>query len=585
MALSRAKFTSRYGDFRDMMEGVEEHGGFGNVTWNVGPHAGHEPYGKDHHVAFVPRHKILSGAHHPHTPEEMKRHAGEVGQQMDRGNVIQVPHIKFSGGRPVIDAKHHAALHAAGERGAERVPVVVNNKHKGSLMFHVGEVEFPGAPKADQEKGSDIKYRWNGKGWYTKPSFNEGRCPADANADVSNDKCIGGGPRPASAKPQQKGPGSDRDPAPGPGSVSAGGDPPAPIADRKKKKKVGPITAARAKAEIDKLIKAKRTIRAVRHYQDVYGGNLQNAKRAIDKRREHLRRTGRLPASGGAGAPSVIPPFVARDPNKGLPSLISVDKSQVPGRPVHHPPGAGFGDYGKGILGNRMDDAIRAQFRKPDLNKREPGDSAEVWKQKQQLTAARDEMVRKDPKRYQIGDFLGAGAAGAVFKGPKDPDGLPTVYKFDNAVMAAGLTGRHGLSILPRYISTALTSQKMTKRNFPLFAIHREDLDDAEGGGAISGSELGRLSAIGSSFSGLQDKGNRRAALKEFDNRMSRLHSGIMSTGGKLAKQWPKMVTEFRTLLEHGIVPCDLHTGNWGIRKHTGEISMRDVGCSHIIKD
>jgi hypothetical protein len=240
-----------------------------------------------------------------------------------------------------------------------------------------------------------------------------------------------------------------------------------------------------------------------------------------------------------------------------------------------------------------MDDAIRGQGRKPDLSKKEPGDTAEVWKQKQQLTAARDEMMRKDPVRYQIGDFLGAGAAGAVFKGPKDPDGLPTVYKFDNgpyearmadAVMAAGLTGKRGLSILPRYISTALTSQKMTRRNFPLFAIHREDLDDADRG-AVSGSELRHLSAIGRSFSGLQNKGSRLGALKVFDERMSRLHSDIMSTGGKLAKQWPKMVTEFRTLLEHGIVPCDLHTGNWGIRRHTGEISMRDVGCSHIIKE
>ena len=53
--------------------------------------------------------------------------------------------------------------------------------------------------------------------------------------------------------------------------------------------------------------------------------------------------------------------------------------------------------------------------------------------------------------------------------------------------------------------------------------------------------------------------------------------------GGQLAKQWPKMVEEMRTLLEHGIIPCDLHESNWGVRKSNGEIAMRDVGCAVVI--
>jgi hypothetical protein len=112
-------------------------------------------------------------------------------------------------------------------------------------------------------------------------------------------------------------------------------------------------------------------------------------------------------------------------------------------------------------------------------------DSAENKMTKDVIVAARDEMLQNHPGTFRPGRFYGAGAAGAVFEGPLDPDGVETVYKFDagpyearmaDAVMRAGLVGKNGLAILPRYISTHQTSQKFSSAQLPIHVIHREDL-------------------------------------------------------------------------------------------------------------
>jgi hypothetical protein len=308
--------------------------------------------------------------------------------------------------------------------------------------------------------------------------------------------------------------------------------------------------------------------------------------------------TASKPASGG------IPAFVERGPGRVLPKPLTIDRSPVKGQPKHmRPPGWGLP---KTILKNRMDNALGSGYTKwfsldyesPKAEIDDKKDSSRVKEQKRKLAAARDEMMARDPNKYQIGKFIGAGAAGAVFEGPDDPDGMPTVFKFDNGpyearmadmVMNAGFSGKNGLSILPRYISTAQTSQNMTAAKLPLFAIHREDLDDVHD--TLDKDSIEFLGDFGNAIGDLSRSANqmrhrfatREEVLDNFDDEARDYHQRAMMAGGQLAKQWPKMVEEMRTLLEHGIIPCDLHESNWGVRKSNGEIAMRDVGCAVVI--
>lgn len=191
--LTRTQLAAKYGSFDQLMENRAEHGGYGNVTWNVGPHAGPQPYGPDHNVVFVDRNKLLSGFR-PKAPEEVERESQAIGQQMDRGDVIHVPHVKFAGSAPVLDSKHAASIQAAGQRGADKIPVVVHKNDALALQLHVGGAQKPGAPMPGQDKS--YKWRWNGRGWYTKPSFNMGKCPPGTGAAQGKDQCVGGGEPP-----------------------------------------------------------------------------------------------------------------------------------------------------------------------------------------------------------------------------------------------------------------------------------------------------------------------------------------------------------------------------------------------------
>lgn len=588
MTLYRDLFTSRYGTFDRLMENIAggDHGGYGDVTWNVGPHVGPNPYGPKHKIGFVDR-EVMMNFPHGHSEDEIQQHAERIGGEMDQDRVIHVPHVQFENGKPVMTAAHHGAVRAAAQRGAKRIPIVYNKKNLGDVYGHVDEIETPGGPAPGQGQDKNIKYRWNGKGWYTKPSFNKGRCPQGSQADSANDQCLGGGGAPGSAV--------------GPEGKSA--LPPAEMWGSESRP------------------------------AELRGGTPPPARRIIPRRAVRAAAPSPRPA-----APSARGPEPKSD--KNLPELLSkvLDRSQVPGAPVKLPPGYGLA---YDTLSNRMDKAIGALDMYRGIRKKvklepEPGDTPENKLTKETILAARDEMLQKHPDTFRPGKFYGAGAAGAVFQGPEDPDGTPTVYKFDagpyearmaQAVMDAGLVGKNGLAILPRYISQHPTSQKFSKAGLPIHVIHREDLDDAKTG--LSHAEMEVLGGYGASLGGLMqelqadanprhappgvdpyDIGqepshplfgrlgsgplgweskagrglNRKQLLQAYDRKIGRVRQAAQRAGGQLARQWDRIEAETRKLLEHGIVPCDLHPDNWGIRKGTGEISMRDAGCATVVE-
>lgn len=525
--LSRNNLTSNYGDFDRLMENRDEHGGFGNVTWNIGPHAKEQPYGEGYRVNFVDRNKLLAGVK-PRSPEEVEQHINTIGQQMDRGDVIHLPYIKFNGSRPDIDEKHLAAIHAAGRRGAEKIPVVVNNDDHIALSMHAGGLQKVAAAGPNLDK--NIKWRWNGRAWYSKPSFNQGRCPQGSKADLGNDACLGGG-----------------------------GAPPARDVPKVPSGLFGP-------------------------------DSLPSSRRKIKPRPAPS-------ASAAEPAPASTPGRAAHS-DRSLPPSIGNILDRSPLRGVTEPVGQGLA---RTVMHNRMDDALGNGAIEPG-----PYDSDGVKQMKAALRQAMESARQQDPS-VNPGRFYGAGAAGAVFAGP-EVDGKKTVYKFDNgpyearmadAVMRAGLVGK--VSSLPHYIKTIATDARGPS-NLPIHVIHREDLNDAEK--ELPYREVNVLKyrgGLGGFVSDLSNRTkddeelrryridprdrlkNRREVLDAFDSGIDLHRRRASAAGGQVAEQFDRIAKDIRTLIEHGMIPCDLHEGNWGIRPSTGEIVMRDVGCAHVL--
>lgn len=158
--------NQRYGTFHNLMETRPGHGGYGDVTWNVGPHA--SPINEGRVVwadvarlqGMIPRKKLA---------ESIDRYVNEATQCMARGDVLQVPKVVFEGMNAVLAPEHHGALVAAVKRGATRVPIVYQEGSPGVLGLGGIEPISPGRP--DQDPGQ--KWRWNGRSWYTNASFGQ----------------------------------------------------------------------------------------------------------------------------------------------------------------------------------------------------------------------------------------------------------------------------------------------------------------------------------------------------------------------------------------------------------------------------
>lgn len=513
--LSRTRLTSKYGDFNRLMEARDEHGGYGDVTWNVGPHAGPQPYGPDHHVVFVDRNKLLAG-HKPQRPEEVARHMQGIGQQMERGDVIHVPHVQFKGSAPAFDDKHLASIHAAAQRGAEKIPVVANKNDHMALMMHVGGAEKPGAALPKQDK--NFKWRWNGRAWYTKPSFNQGKCPQGTGADAAKDQCIGGG------APPQAAPVRDKTPAALFGSQSL---PPG------------------------------------RELENPFPGKMKVARKVQPRAAAPVAPAAPRPPRAPRPKPEPVasPPPAA--PAGPLPEPVS--KSDV----VQHTAIRDGIGLDRRIFAGR--DQVQASMKKSG--------------------ALAAEALKQIAPHLKIGQMYGCGLSGCAYAGPEDPDGTPTVVKMDkgeNEATMAKLLLKHKdlgrLSSVPRYIQSIDTGVVDKHTGMRVHAIHREDLRDfnyreenvKEFFGSF-GMTLHDLSSSASSY-------NRNELLAKYAKIESKFHK-LAARDPNIAKQFARVTADTKQLISRGIVPCDVHHENWGIREKTGEVVMRDVGCSHFSKD
>ena len=144
------------------MEVCPEHGGYGDVTWDIGPHASPLEEGK---VAWVSRERLLRMIPRQCISESA---VNSFNQSMARGDVLPVPKVTFEGMKAIVDPTHHSALIAAGRRGATLVPIVYQEGSSGLYGLGGAEPVSPGRP----DQGPGHKWRWNGRSWYSNSSFN-----------------------------------------------------------------------------------------------------------------------------------------------------------------------------------------------------------------------------------------------------------------------------------------------------------------------------------------------------------------------------------------------------------------------------
>jgi hypothetical protein len=265
------------------------------------------------------------------------------------------------------------------------------------------------------------------------------------------------------------------------------------------------------------------------------------------------------------------------------------------------------------------------------------GEAREAFKET--IEAAAQELRQTDPDlKIDLrsvkdgGDFLGQGMAGAVFKQPPLKDGTPTVIKIDKGqnegLMAkAMIDNPHlgNLSSVPKYLKSTPLKTKDAFTGMETYAITREDLDDIAKSKTLPsgrevvvetdpkkielhnffgqfGIELHELSGreVGAPRHSWEVRAGRGQDQEdpEFKSKMERAHvraykkweqlrahyaAHAANRGAHLSEQFNRVAKDVDVLLRHGIFPCDLHKSNWGMRKSTGEVVMRDVGCANFI--
>jgi len=213
--------------------------------------------------------------------------------------------------------------------------------------------------------------------------------------------------------------------------------------------------------------------------------------------------------------------------------------------------------------------------------------------------AAQELNARSHETGVRVGANISRGAYGSVHKTDR-PD---RIVKFDTGRTEARLA-QHMLDnpvlfdeirSLPRYHSVHQT--RLSFRNQPVWAIHREDIHDLPSRHHHDWDAFGVH--VESARWRAEEKHDTDAAKhkddptfdhaanfhghlkREMADALDRVHENFFA-GKAHEEQFHRVRKDVEKLVNEGLVPCDMHGGNWGIRPKTGEVVMRDVGCFHV---
>lgn len=201
--------------------------------------------------------------------------------------------------------------------------------------------------------------------------------------------------------------------------------------------------------------------------------------------------------------------------------------------------------------------------------------------------------------------YISSGASGAVFTASPHPQtGIPMVVKVDKGENEASLAlaSQHypdiaALPSIPNYehvVDTGVTDE----RGQTVYALYREDLDDPsyerndffrEFGMRLVHKMSQGLAKYGGA--GYDDKWPKPRTLTR-QQMLAQFHKAIDDEGwrarahqGGHLESFDQVVKDISHMIKRGFIPCDLHGSNWGVRRSTGEMVMRDMGCVNFSKD
>jgi hypothetical protein len=199
------------------------------------------------------------------------------------------------------------------------------------------------------------------------------------------------------------------------------------------------------------------------------------------------------------------------------------------------------------------------------------------------ISGARGVLAREHG--MELGERLGAGVGGAAFRHATHKG---TVVKLDKGEREARLA-RHimghrelrKLSVLPKYHKVINTGVKDKATGETVHALHREDIPN------LRSVDYGPWHKYGRAVSEMTERvaasgkphHNYEELRRELDQHGARWRKEIPQ---KERQQFDRFHKGIHKLVQHGILPCDVHGDNIGSRAN-GQVVLRDAGCHHRV--
>ena len=187
-----------------------------------------------------------------------------------------------------------------------------------------------------------------------------------------------------------------------------------------------------------------------------------------------------------------------------------------------------------------------------------------------------------------LGKPFGVGLNGVVYASDR-PGMVVKMDKGDNEARLARFVTNdpelNKLRALPKFLSATPTGVVDRVSGKEIHAIEREDLHDLPD--ALEADGLDAFDELRDALNELSDQ--IVAGEIDRDNYVEAVErhlgeSGIYARAASVHPNFASALQDMEELIKRGIMPCDLHISNWGVRRATGEFVMRDVGCFATLK-
>lgn len=217
-----------------------------------------------------------------------------------------------------------------------------------------------------------------------------------------------------------------------------------------------------------------------------------------------------------------------------------------------------------------------------------PEDVSDDEIQESLLEASERARAQMAKSGKNLGRLFGVGLNGAVYASDR-PGMVVKMDKGDNEARLAKFVSQdpelNKLRALPKFLSATPTGVRDRVSGKEIHAIEREDLQDLPE--ALEADGLEPFDDLRDALNELSDQIvegeiHRDNYVEAVERHLG--ESGIYARAASVHPNFASALQDMEELIKRGIMPCDLHISNWGMRQSTGEFVMRDVGCFATLK-